>query len=60
MICHPALITDSTPNVQSVKPLSYEECYSQEKYEVSVSPNGEFTGKPEDAFLASAVYLDIE
>jgi hypothetical protein len=31
--------------------------YSQEKYELSVYPNGEFTGKPEDAFLAAAVYL---
>ena len=31
---------------------------SHEKYEVSVYPNGEFTGKPEDAFLTSAVYLD--
>ena len=32
--------------------------YSHEKYEFSIYPNGEFTGKPEDAFLASAVYLD--
>lgn len=32
--------------------------YSQEKYELSVYPNGEFTGKPEDAFLAAAVYLN--
>jgi len=32
--------------------------YSQEKYELSIYPNGEFTGKPEDAFLASAVYLN--
>jgi hypothetical protein len=32
--------------------------YSQEKYELSVYPNGEFTGKPEDAFLATAVYLN--
>ena len=32
--------------------------YSNEKYQVSVFPNGEFTGRPEDAFLASAeVYL---
>lgn len=31
--------------------------YSNEKYELSVYPNGEFLGKPEDAFLASAVYL---
>ena len=34
--------------------------YSHEKYELSIFPNGEFTGKPEDAFLASAVYLDSE
>ena len=32
--------------------------YSHEKYEFSIYPNGEFTGKPEEAFLASAVYLD--
>ena len=32
--------------------------YSHDKYELSVYPNGEFTGKPEDAFLAAAVYLD--
>jgi hypothetical protein len=32
--------------------------YSQEKYELSVYPNGEFTGKPEHAFLAAAVYLE--
>ena len=32
--------------------------YSNEKYELCVYPNGEFFGKPEDAFLASAeVYL---
>ncbi len=31
--------------------------YSNEKYELSFYPNGEFFGKPEDAFLASAVYL---
>ena len=28
--------------------------YSNETYQVSVFPNGEFKGKPEDAFLASA------
>ncbi len=32
--------------------------YSNEKYELSVFPNGEFFGKPEDAFMASAVYLN--
>jgi hypothetical protein len=32
--------------------------YSNEKYELSVYPNGQFFGKPEDAFLASAVYLN--
>ena len=32
--------------------------YSHEKYELSVFPNGEFFGKPEQAFLASAIYLD--
>lgn len=31
--------------------------YSNEKYELSVFTNGEFFGKPEDAFKASAVYL---
>lgn len=32
--------------------------YSNDKYELCVYPNGEFLGKPEDAFLASAgVYL---
>jgi hypothetical protein len=28
--------------------------YSNEKYEICVYPNGEFFGKPEDAFLSSA------
>lgn len=28
------------------------------KYELSIYPNGEFTGKPEDAFLAAAMYLE--
>lgn len=32
--------------------------YSNNKYELSVFPNGEFFGKPEDAFMASAVYLN--
>ncbi|MCX9012798.1 MAG: hypothetical protein OIN66_16980 [Candidatus Methanoperedens sp.] len=32
--------------------------YSNEKYELSVFPDGEFFGKPEDAFMASAVYLN--
>ena len=32
--------------------------YSNDKYELSVFPNGEFLGKPEDAFMASAVYLN--
>jgi len=33
--------------------------YSHEKYELSVYPNGEFFGKPEDAFVASAeAYLN--
>lgn len=33
--------------------------YSHEKYELSIYPNGEFFGKPEDAFVASAeVYLN--
>jgi len=31
--------------------------YSNEKYELSMYPDGEFFGKPEDAFLASAMYL---
>jgi hypothetical protein len=31
--------------------------YSNEKYELSVFPSGEFLGKPEDALEASAVYL---
>lgn len=32
--------------------------YSNEKYELSVYPNGEFLGKPEDAFFVSArMYL---
>ncbi len=32
--------------------------YSDEKYESSIYPSGEFLGKPEDAFLTSAsVYL---
>lgn len=31
--------------------------YSNEKYELSAYPNGEFFGKPEDAFLVSAMYL---
>ena len=31
--------------------------YSNEKYELCVYPNGEFFGKPEDAFLASGMYL---
>lgn len=32
--------------------------YSNEKYELSVFPDGSFTGKPEDAFAASAMYLE--
>lgn len=32
--------------------------YSQEKYELSVFDNGDFFGNPEDAFAASAVYLE--
>ena len=32
--------------------------YSNEKYELSVFPNGEFFGKPEDAFAAAAMYLE--
>jgi len=32
--------------------------YSNEKYETSVFPNGDFRGKPEDAFEASAMYLE--
>ena len=32
--------------------------YSSEKYELSVFPDGSFTGKPEDAFAASAMYLE--
>jgi hypothetical protein len=33
--------------------------YSNEKYELSVYPDGEFFGKPEEAFLVSAeVYLN--
>src|SRR5258708_5846616 len=33
--------------------------YSNEKYELSTFPNGEFLGKPEEAFLLSAtIYLD--
>jgi hypothetical protein len=31
--------------------------YSNEKYELSIFPSGEFIGKPEDAFVAAAVYL---
>ncbi len=30
--------------------------YSNEKYELATYPDGEFFGKPEDAFLASAVF----
>lgn len=32
--------------------------YSNEKYELSVFPDGSFTGTPEDAFAASAMYLE--
>ena len=33
--------------------------YSHEKYELTVYPNGEFFGKPEDAFIESAqIYLN--
>lgn len=31
--------------------------YSNERYELSVFPDGRFTGKPEAAFAASAMYL---
>jgi hypothetical protein len=31
--------------------------YSNERYELSVFPSGEFLGPPEDAFQASAMYL---
>jgi len=35
--------------------------FSQEKYELSVFPNGEFFGGPEEAFLlAASFYLDPE
>ena len=35
--------------------------FSQEKYELSVFPNGEFFGRPEEAFLlAASFYLDPE
>ena len=34
--------------------------YSNEKYEMSVFPNGEFLGPPEEAFRVSAVYLTGE
>jgi hypothetical protein len=35
--------------------------YSHEKYEVTYFPNGEFVGKPEEAFLEAArLYLDSE
>lgn len=30
--------------------------YSNEKYELATYPDGEFFGKPEDAFLASAAF----
>ena len=32
--------------------------YSSEKYELSVFPNGSFTGTLEDAFAAAAMYLE--
>jgi hypothetical protein len=32
--------------------------YSSEKYKLSVFPDGDFFGKPEDAFAASAMYLE--
>lgn len=33
--------------------------YSNEKYELSVFPNGQFFGKPEDAFaLSASIYLN--
>ncbi len=32
--------------------------YSNDKYELSIFPDGEFFGKPEDAFMASAIYLN--
>jgi hypothetical protein len=32
--------------------------YSNEKYELSVFPDGNFIGKPEDAFMAAALYLE--
>ena len=32
--------------------------YSNEKYELSVFPDGSFIGKPEDAFAAAALYLE--
>jgi hypothetical protein len=31
--------------------------YSNERYELSVFPDGDFLGRPEDAFEASAMYL---
>ncbi len=31
--------------------------YSNERYELAIFPSGEFFGPPEDAFLASSVYL---
>jgi hypothetical protein len=32
--------------------------YSNEKYELSIFPDGNFIGKPEDAFMAAALYLE--
>jgi hypothetical protein len=32
--------------------------YSHNSYELSIFPNGTFTGTPEEAFAASALYLD--
>jgi len=32
--------------------------YSNHQYELSVFPDGSFLGKPEDAFAASAIYLE--
>jgi len=32
--------------------------YSNEKYELAIFPDGDFFGKPEDAFAASSLYLE--
>lgn len=56
------LITAGQPTEEQLKAAADEGfttviIYSSETYELAIFPDGNFIGKPEDAFAASAMYL---